>query len=323
MAELFKRLQFKKKLNIEKMKHLDVELIPTVIYEDVISKDMLIINNVFYFDKILVKELYFLYGKLKIAYEYGGNNLISGYIPIRYECIYKDNFYYLTQDNGYDMHKYMILFGKNNSNMSFLGYVLGSFLQEKSTIGYNLSNNLNICKRRKFFIPTDRIQLDYLNSLSNKNKDNEQWIDNIVKETIKIDNLEINNNIVYFELKFNKKYKWFYSFDGVLITYKSILNTFYMDNIKMGGHNITVYLLDNNKIINYDFINIVIYSSIYSNIRNPVLEIKYISSTNYYVAVENNKYKFCINTANIYNDEVILKRGYSYIFKIIVKRISI
>ena len=320
MAELFKKLQNKNKLNIEEIKHLDIELIPTVIYDDVISKDMLIINRVFYFDKILVKSLHFLYGQLKFAYELGGNNLRTGYIPIRYECIYTDNVNYLTQDMGSKIHRYMILYGNNNSNMSFLSFVLGSFLQEKSTISYNLSNNLKICKRRNFFIPTDGIQLDYLDSLSNKNKDkNEQWIDNIVKETIKIDNLEINNNIVYFELKFNKKYKWFYSFDGVLTQHKSSVNTWYMDNISHGSHNIVVYLLDNNKIINYDFINIVIYSTIYSNMHDQVLEIKYISSTNYYVTVQNNEYKFCINGANIYNDEVVLKRGYSYIFKIIVK----
>ena len=226
---------------------------------------------------------------------------------------------------------------KNNSNMSFLSFVLGTYLQIESTKSYNLSNNLMICEKRTFFIPTDNVQLNYLNSIQHTGAEiNKEMVNNIVNETIKINNVEINNNIIYFELSFDKKYSWLYSFDKILSSKKETARTFYMDNMTIGGHNITIYLLENDKIKNYDFVDIVIYSTIYSHVykkpenffidnkalffSEPLLKIKYESSTNYYINVINNEYKFCKYYTSEYKDQLILERGYSYIFKIVVKK---
>ena len=322
MSTLFTKLSIKNKINVDKIKELDVKLIPSVIYEDVIGRDMYIINTLFYYDPELVRDVRSLFVKLKFAYELGGVKLNTGYIPIRYKCIYTKTSKFMTQEEASDLHKYMILYGISNSNMRFLSYVLGYFLQTRSIKRHYLSNNLNICVRRKFFIPTDGIQLDYLNSILNKNNEmNNRLIDNIINETIKITNVEINGNIVYFKLKFNKDYKWIYSFNRKLNPHKSNSDTFYMDNILVGTNNITVYLLDKDKskIINFDILNTLIKSTIYSQIKDPILEIKYKSSKNYYVKVIDNEYKFCEINSTEYTNKLILDRGYSYIFKMIIK----
>ena len=112
MAKLFSKLSTKNKINTNKNKNFDKELIPTIIYEDVISKDMYILYKLFYYDEQLVKGIRDIYGKLKIAYEFGGKYLKTGYIPIEYACGYKKISKYLTQAEGSDFHRYMIIYGK-------------------------------------------------------------------------------------------------------------------------------------------------------------------------------------------------------------------
>lgn len=300
-------IQNKNNIDYNKLKELDDNLIPTDIYNEVKNKDIKIINEILNYDEKLQNNLRKLFGNFKMSYEFIGRNLKSRFTFINYNCYQKKNISnILNQNESSDFHKFMIISGKNNSYMSFLNHILGNLLQINSLVSYNRSNNLNYCFREKFFIPHDIIEKNYLESLKNNKND---ILNNLLKDELKIKNIDINKNIIYIEILKNSNKSLYYSINEKFIENEINENYIYIDNLYLGKHEIIFYLIEEKKIINFKYKKFII--------NNILLENSFDNTI--YVNVKNNKYIFCNNKNNNYSEDLILNKNYTYLFKIIIK----
>ena len=125
------------------IKKLDEQLIPSILNSAVLSRDLKATIKVYEQNSELCKQLMKLFQGLKLSYESYSNRLCRCNLKIPWKSQYSKKF--ITFYDSVYLQRYMIQHGIKNSNMYYISYTLGKFLQTLKLTKYLYSRNKISC----------------------------------------------------------------------------------------------------------------------------------------------------------------------------------